>query len=157
MSQCEHIVIRHINNPEINRLTAPENRLFRPSVSVRKLVHTTVVFLCGAFGMSVAGVLAYSTVEGAAFSRSQVLFGAIATFPFVCILGFLTFLRQILIQGVLLYQRFASSSVRLRCCLEPSCSQYTIMALRKYGPVVGCIKSISRIRRCCRPGGIDYP
>ncbi len=46
------------------------------------------------------------------------------------------------------------------CCrFEPSCSRYTIEALRKYGPILGLAKGIWRILRChpWSPGGVDPP
>jgi putative membrane protein insertion efficiency factor len=43
-----------------------------------------------------------------------------------------------------------------RCRYTPSCSEYTIEAIKKYGPFKGAIKGIQRISRCCPPyGGHD--
>ena len=59
---------------------------------------------------------------------------------------------------VLLYKAFAPMSVRDKCRFEPTCSTYMIMAIRKYGLIVGLCKGIKRISRCKPPnGGIDYP
>lgn len=38
-----------------------------------------------------------------------------------------------------------------------SCSQYAILALQKYGLLIGSIKAVRRLLRCGPPGGIDYP
>jgi putative component of membrane protein insertase Oxa1/YidC/SpoIIIJ protein YidD len=157
MSQNENLVIRHINNPELNRLTAPENRLFRPTINWRRLAGATVTFLLVCFLVSLCGVFAYYAVDGVVVSRSEAVSASFWAFPFVGALGSIVFLKDILILGVLLYQHYASSSIRLRCCFEPSCSQYTILALKKYGVVVGCIKSVSRMRRCGHQRGMDYP
>lgn len=45
------------------------------------------------------------------------------------------------------------------CRFEPSCSQYMIEALRKYGPVRGLLRGIARVGRChpWHPGGYDPP
>ena len=45
------------------------------------------------------------------------------------------------------------------CRFTPSCSQYTIEALRKYGLVRGLISGAGRIIRCnpFHPGGFDPP
>lgn len=67
-------------------------------------------------------------------------------------------LRYFLIGLVLLYKAFAPLSVRGRCRFEPTCSTYMIMAIKKYGVLVGVIKGIRRIFRCKPPnGGVDYP
>jgi uncharacterized protein len=45
------------------------------------------------------------------------------------------------------------------CRFTPSCSEYMIQAVRKYGPVRGTAKGIWRICRChpFHPGGYDPP
>jgi putative membrane protein insertion efficiency factor len=45
------------------------------------------------------------------------------------------------------------------CRFEPSCSEYMILAVRKYGPVCGAVKGMRRICRChpWNPGGFDPP
>jgi putative membrane protein insertion efficiency factor len=45
------------------------------------------------------------------------------------------------------------------CRFEPSCSEYFILAVRKYGPLRGACKGAWRICRCnpfCQ-GGLDPP
>lgn len=58
------------------------------------------------------------------------------------------------------YQRFVSPRlrdgrrVRVLCRFHPSCSEYGVLALRKYGAVPGIPKTIDRVRRC-RPDNFD--
>ena len=67
-------------------------------------------------------------------------------------------LRSIMIWFVLLYQRYAPANRRLACLFEPSCSEYMILSIRKYGAVYGCLKGVNRLLRCHSPnGGEDYP
>lgn len=45
------------------------------------------------------------------------------------------------------------------CRFQPGCSEYMILAVRKYGPIVGGAKGVWRVCRCnpfCR-GGYDPP
>ncbi|MBR2615982.1 MAG: membrane protein insertion efficiency factor YidD [Clostridia bacterium] len=57
-----------------------------------------------------------------------------------------------------LYQNKASDRTRLKCMFEPSCSEYMILAVEKYGVVRGVFKGIRRLLRCHPPnGGKDYP
>lgn len=59
---------------------------------------------------------------------------------------------------VLIYKAFAPLEVRARCRFEPTCSTYMIMAIKKYGLLIGVIKGIKRLLRCRPPnGGEDYP
>ncbi len=67
-------------------------------------------------------------------------------------------LKYFLIGAVLMYKAFAPLSMRDQCRFTPTCSTYMIMALKKYGAIIGLIKGILRIIRCRPPnGGIDYP
>ena len=45
------------------------------------------------------------------------------------------------------------------CRFEPSCSEYMIQAIRKYGPIRGAAKGMWRVCRCnpFNPGGYDPP
>jgi len=45
------------------------------------------------------------------------------------------------------------------CRYTPSCSEYTYLAIKKYGLIWGSIKGLWRILRCnpCSKGGIDIP
>ncbi len=70
-----------------------------------------------------------------------------------------TVLGELLILPVFVY-RWTISPLLGRCCrFEPSCSQYFILAVRKYGVVVGFLKGLARILRChpWHPGGYDPP
>lgn len=67
-------------------------------------------------------------------------------------------IKSIVILIVELYQNFAPLKVRERCRFYPSCSDYMILSLKKYGFIKGFIKGVKRFRRCKYPnGGFDYP
>lgn len=67
-------------------------------------------------------------------------------------------LKSILIWLVLLYQKLAPERIRKKCVFTPSCSEYMILAIKKYGAVRGTIKGIKRLKRCHLPNhGEDYP
>ena len=66
--------------------------------------------------------------------------------------------RSLLVGMVKLYQRFAPASLRNKCRFEPSCSQYMVLSIQKYGAFKGVKKGIGRICRCnVKNGGFDYP
>ena len=57
------------------------------------------------------------------------------------------------------YQKTLSPLLGPACRFEPSCSRYTVEALRKYGFVKGLAKGAWRILRCnpFNQGGFDPP
>ena len=59
-----------------------------------------------------------------------------------------------------LYQNILSPKMSNRCRFYPTCSNYGILAINKYGAVKGVYKIINRLYRC-RPNNlescIDYP
>jgi putative membrane protein insertion efficiency factor len=57
------------------------------------------------------------------------------------------------------YQIFLSPLLGRTCRFHPSCSQYFILAVGKYGLLRGGCKGVRRIGRChpWNPGGYDPP
>lgn len=62
----------------------------------------------------------------------------------------------ILILPVRFYQLAISPMFPPSCRYVPTCSQYTIEALRKHGPVKGLWLAVKRILRCHPWGGSGY-
>ncbi|MBM79253.1 MAG: membrane protein insertion efficiency factor YidD [Planctomycetaceae bacterium] len=65
----------------------------------------------------------------------------------------------LLIGLIRLYQMTLSHITGRQCRYHPTCSEYTLQAVRKYGAVVGSLKGFGRICRChpWHPGGYDPP
>ena len=61
-----------------------------------------------------------------------------------------------LIGLVKFYQHFISPLTPSVCRYSPTCSQYTLEALKKYGPFKGSWLGIKRIARCQPWGGSGY-
>ena len=68
-------------------------------------------------------------------------------------------LATFLICGVRCYQLALRPLLPTVCRFEPSCSQYFILAVNKYGPLRGACKGVGRICRCnpWSRGGYDPP
>lgn len=66
---------------------------------------------------------------------------------------------RMLIALVRLYQWTLSPFIGRQCRFTPTCSNYFIEAVRKYGPVKGAWRGLARICRChpFHPGGYDPP
>ena len=129
----------------IDSLEQPKEReLVRPHISAVKAILNVFIPLC---------------VCAAVFC---LLFFLLPKYNLVCalsvslgILGVyvLIRLRDICIWFILVYQRFAPAETRLRCVFTPSCSEYAILALKKYGFIRAVPKIISRLKRCHPPNG----
>lgn len=67
--------------------------------------------------------------------------------------------RRCLIAAARVYQWTLSPFVGRQCRFEPTCSNYFIEAVHKYGAVSGTYLGILRIARChpFHPGGYDPP
>jgi hypothetical protein len=65
-------------------------------------------------------------------------------------------MRWVLIQIVLLYRATVGRWLGGQCRFTPSCSQYAIDAINKYGPLRGAFKAVGRICRCRPWGGKGY-
>lgn len=65
--------------------------------------------------------------------------------------------NTILIALVRGYQLFISPVIGSRCRFHPSCSQYSIEALRTHGALLGSWLTLRRLLRChpLHPGGYD--
>ncbi|MBP5630244.1 MAG: membrane protein insertion efficiency factor YidD [Bacteroidaceae bacterium] len=65
-------------------------------------------------------------------------------------------LNWLLIMFVRLYQRFISPLTPPSCRFTPTCSQYAVEALQKYGPFKGLWLAVKRLLRCHPWGGSGY-
>jgi putative membrane protein insertion efficiency factor len=68
-------------------------------------------------------------------------------------------LSKALVVGVRGYQVCLRPFLPAVCRFHPSCSEYFILAVHKYGPVRGAWRGVRRICRChpWNPGGYDPP
>ncbi|WP_300304205.1 membrane protein insertion efficiency factor YidD [Anaerosolibacter sp.] len=66
-------------------------------------------------------------------------------------------MKDILIWMVKIYRKYISPLKQPSCRFYPTCSQYALDALSKYGAIKGTILSIKRILKChpFHPGGHD--
>ncbi|GFZ33329.1 putative membrane protein insertion efficiency factor [Clostridium zeae] len=66
-------------------------------------------------------------------------------------------MKRVLILIIRFYRRFISPLKRPSCIYYPTCSQYAIEAIQKYGSLKGGFMAIKRILRChpFHEGGYD--
>jgi len=65
--------------------------------------------------------------------------------------------RKIFVLPIRFYQRFLSPFLPRRCRFYPSCSQYALEAILRYGIFRGSFLALRRLLRCgpWHPGGYD--
>lgn len=124
-----------------------KRQLIRPKIRWWRIALFAVSLVLGAVGV-------YWLLTALSVSAAIALWVSIG-FALVIIA---LFLKRILICLVRIYQRFAPERVRNKCRFEPSCSQYMILSLQKYGLWKGLPKGIHRLKRCStEDGGFDEP
>jgi putative component of membrane protein insertase Oxa1/YidC/SpoIIIJ protein YidD len=78
---------------------------------------------------------------------------------FYILLSLAAFLKKAIIGLVKLYQRYAPERIRRKCIFKPTCSEYMILALEKYGLIKGLYKGMYRMFFRCKGFyySVDYP
>lgn len=122
--------------------------LVRPHISVPRLLLN--VFVPLAIWCALFCALYFSLPENNLAISLGVSLGALGLYILIR-------LRAIFIWCIKVYQRFAPDRVRLRCVFTPSCSEYAIQALTKYGVLLGVPKIFARLLRCHYPNGGEDP
>jgi len=129
----------------------PYNPLRRPKIGFRNVIRTLllfIVFIMASYGLS---EFVFNELENKKIYQTIFIF--IAVFVYIYIIS-----KRAIIWIVHVYQCLAPDAIRLRCVYEPSCSEYMIISVKKYGTIRGLWKGIKRLRRCHPPNyGIDYP
>jgi putative membrane protein insertion efficiency factor len=66
-------------------------------------------------------------------------------------------MRHVIAFLIRLYQRFVSPLLGPRCRFYPSCSNYALQAVQRFGTLQGTWLSVKRLCRChpWHPGGYD--
>lgn len=66
-------------------------------------------------------------------------------------------IKKGVLMAIIFYRKFISPLKPRTCRFYPTCSQYALESIEKYGVLKGGIKSIKRILRChpFNPGGYD--
>jgi len=66
-------------------------------------------------------------------------------------------MSRLLIGMINIYRKYISPMKRTKCIYVPTCSEYAIIAIRKYGAIKGSFMAAKRILRChpFAKGGYD--
>ncbi len=127
--------------------TDPRSSRYRRHLNRPRIRWRLLLLLAAGFFCVPAGVFLLCGIPG------------IGGFPrFLCAaasaLLYLFLLRRPVARGLIrLYQRYAPDRVRSSCVFEPSCSEYMLQAIDKYGTLRGIRRGFARLKRCNPQGG----
>lgn len=144
-----------------------EHKLERPDTDAKKAVKCFCIFMIMSFLFAVLSFhlfqwLGIFTSLPNSFiqfqNRHPAIFKIFYYIIFIAIMG-LFVLKKAVIGAIKLYQHYTSEDIRRRCLFKPTCSEYAILAIKKYGVIVGLIKAYNRLFRKCKGNiyRIDYP
>ena len=132
--------------------------LVRPNTSYKKAALCASLFVLANVGMTVVlyhlirwlGISSYLPDAVWGFYREHhtafIVLLTLIQFSFGGILA----LKPAVIGAVRLYQRYAPENIRRKCLYKPTCSEYTILAVQKYGVVRGLNKAYVRLFKKCK-------
>ena len=143
-----------------------ERPLHRPDTCLRHAIIFASAYLAVTIlvsGLALLGLhrtaLASSISSPSGFAATHQVLATAIVYGLVCFLALGVCGRFIVIGTVRLYQHYAPEQIRRRCVFKPTCSEYAILAVLRYGVVLGGIKTFVRLYRRCRGTiyRIDYP
>lgn len=130
------------------RSSAYIRKLKRPKISVIKVILFYILFPALVLTALIV-VLKYLGLP----TKTTVVIIAIILLAYILLTT-----KRMFICAIRIYQRYAPDSLRNKCRFEPSCSEYMILAIEKYGLIKGLQKGICRLKRCnIDGGGFDFP
>ena len=142
-------------------------KLDRPKTSIKTaIIYGSIFVLVTAISVALVhivlinvGIIISLPLSVQEFYRNNPL-GAIVVLSLIIMAVELFFLLKYAVIGIIkIYQHYAPEEIRRRCLFMPTCSEYTIMAVRRYGCIVGLCKSWYRLVYLCRGNiyRIHYP
>lgn len=136
------------NDEKDPRSSVYKRKLIRPKIS---LIKTLLLYILLP-ALAITAVLVLLNYIGLSETNIVIIVAAI-----LLAYIFLT-TKRMFICAIKLYQKYAPDSLRNKCRFEPSCSEYMILAIEKYGLIKGLQKGICRLKRCnIDGGGYDFP
>lgn len=152
---------REIPSPEEQKAVVwyvLERPLVRPNTSYIKAILCIMLFVFVNFGVTILLYYLFRWLGVSSF-LPQVIerFYTEHHIVFVILLALLQFLiggiialKPALIGAIRLYQRYAPERIRRKCLFKPTCSEYAILAIEKYGVIRGVYKTYIRLFKKCR-------
>jgi len=134
-----------------------EKKIVSDYVLKRELIRPKTNIINAAYFLSLLLLVCFavSMIMNFLFEKIPFMF----VFVFVFFLLSFILLKRIIIGMVELYQHYMPEFLRRSCLCMPTCSEYMILAIEKYGALKGLRKGLYRLMHTCRGKDykIDYP
>lgn len=132
--------------------------LVRPNTSYKKAAIYILLFLLANIAMTVLLITLFYWLGISSFMPSGLSrFYNSHYFCFVALLAAFQFtlssiltLKSAIIGAIRLYQRYAPERIRRKCMFKPTCSEYAILSIQKYGVIRGLLKTRDRLFNRCK-------
>jgi putative component of membrane protein insertase Oxa1/YidC/SpoIIIJ protein YidD len=141
-----------------------EKELIRPKTSILTVLKYYFVFSTSTLGVTVLGyfflLFCFPRIarDIQFMVENKPFITLIIVWAIFHVIGFLVVLKPMVIGFVHLYQHYSPEELRRNCLFKPTCSEYMLLAIEKYGLFKGVIKSFGRFKRCNGDTySIDYP
>lgn len=152
---------------DVARIYVNYRKITRPKTDIRAAIISFLIFAIVTgiltwftrFVLISVGALAYLPLNIQVFFTEKPALSGFVTCLLVICVELIFSLKYIVIGIIRLYQHYAPEVIRRRCLFKPTCSEYAILAVRKYGAIIGLFKSWYRLVYLCRGNiyRIHYP
>jgi len=152
---------------DVAEIYVNERQIIRPDTNIKKVLITILLFILATsvviwfvyYVFTTFSIFEYSSSKLRNFLNMHPVFSILIISSIVFLIELFFCFKYAVIGAIKLYQRYAPEEIRRRCLFMPTCSEYTIMAVSKYGAVIGLFKSYNRLVYRCRGNiyQIDYP
>ena len=144
-----------------------ERQIIRPETNIKTAIISILLFLLVTsiftwlvhYVLITVGIIAYISSNVQHFCNLHPVLSIVILCAIVIFVELFFCFKYAVIGAIKLYQHYAPEEIRRRCLFMPTCSEYAIMAVRKYGGIIGLYKSFFRLVYRCRGNiyMIDYP
>jgi putative component of membrane protein insertase Oxa1/YidC/SpoIIIJ protein YidD len=152
----QEVAEAYVNDRPLHR---PDTRLRHAIIFASAYLAVTILLTGLAVLALQRSTLAPAISSPSGFAATHPVLAMAAVYGLVSILALGVCGRFIVIGSVHLYQHYAPEHIRRRCLFRPTCSEYAILAVLRYGVVLGGLKTLVRLYRRCKGTiyCIDYP
>ncbi len=148
-------------------LYVTQRKLVRPDTDIKKALISIAFFILVTSGLVwvvhyvffFCGIVAHLAPSVLRFYNEYRFLSILCICAIVIFFEAIFFSKYALIGMIKLYQHYAPEEIRRRCLFMPTCSEYAILAIQKYGVIIGLCKSYYRLMFLCRGNifQIHYP